>query len=210
MAKKHACKYNTKKGRCGKEAIGSVVCEQHRNRKCHICGKTAYMDCPWPGCKVRLCNSPACIDEHLNKIHEGRWPHNLADPKKERKNPREAREPDEKAYNCVNCEKEPPELVSITQGENGGKASFSYIECPHCKMRGPQQPSPELARKRWNDLPRGRPPIYQRIRKNALEFLDRELQAYVDSVDVEKSSVEDVVAVAKALEAATVAVDTWE
>jgi len=201
---KTTCRYKTKSGVCGNKTDNSWKCKEHKKLKCSNCKKSAYIDCPWPQCSKQFCRDPACLKKHIEDAHDGNWPK----IKHARRGQREAREKNANAAPCPYCE-QVADIVTWYPGEDSGKASHSYVECTNCKMRGPEKRTPEDAVTQWNSLPRSRPLVYERIRNNALEFLDRELQFYIDNVETGQATVDDLDAVAKALESATVAVDTW-
>lgn len=104
---------------------------------------------------------------------------------------------------CLYCNEK-----ATTAHPVGGDKKCYQVHCPKCGMVGPKAKTARLAGDRWNSLPKGRPPIYERIKSRCLDLIDKELAAY------EKVSggldANDCIAIAKMLEASTMCVDTWE
>ena len=67
------CKFSTYGHACGKETIGSDLCDKHAVEKCCSCGQPATHGCDF--CGQFVCGAPLC-DEcvgRTDKGHSGAW-----------------------------------------------------------------------------------------------------------------------------------------
>jgi len=94
-------------------------------------------------------------------------------------------------------------------GSKVGDSKYQ-VQCHECGLCGPFGRSLKNAVSNWNSIPRGRPEIYETIRTRALHLISEGLGVYEQALDSHKLTDHDCLAIAKMLEAATMAVDTWE
>jgi hypothetical protein len=204
------CKFKTRSGPCGTQTKKGWKCSIHKSALCAVCEAPAWQQCPWPRCNSNVCRDASCLVDHLKEKHEGKHPHDYSAHKK-RTGERVDRNPDKECRPCTHCESKEtiPNVVTVTPGQDGGVPSYHYVECSSCYMTGPRSKTSELARNHWNMLPRCRPQIYESLRNKALQLLESYLSG-LEKSKRRKPTTEEAIAIAKALESATVAVDTWE
>lgn len=190
---------------CGEITKGKKrKCPEHLKSKCSECESPAWISCGYEDCEAVLCRDPQCIQSHMDRVHGG------VEPKRgSRSESVEKQRVEVEASRCPHCNEKVG--FAITVKSVGKKSGYAYVICDRCLMQGPVSQTIQLAIKRWDGLPRGRPPIYERIRNSALALIDKELENYLEHYsDDSVNHSDDCLAIAKMLEAATMCVDTWE
>jgi hypothetical protein len=200
-----SCKWRYGDGTtCGTVNGKKLKCEEHRTLRCSECDSPAWRECAHPECEAVICRSPACMKAHLDSAHEGK-DHLLKTEAPERR-----AEIIHEADPCPVCAEEPHDRLLITWGNAGGHSRLQ-ISCAKCGTHGPVSKTISLAVTAWNKMPRGRPAAYESIRRRGLKLIDQMLTDIETAMyNGEPVSAEDGKAVAAMLEAATMAVDTWE
>ena len=187
---------------CGVESGRVQRCSSHLGRECSVCGSPAWRDCEHLSCEAVLCRSPACFAKHLQSAHEGNTP---AEPTVSAAPTEPEIQVAEEADPCPVCDD--PELSRVFVFESHqGTGGDVQVQCSGCGVAGPACKSSSLALTGWNRMPRGRPAVYESIRRRGLNIIARELESYEERGSLDAA---DCRAVAAMLESATMAVDTW-
>jgi uncharacterized protein YbaR (Trm112 family) len=205
------CHFRLKSGeKCGETTEGQKrKCEAHYDIPCSVCGKPAWITCQADGCDVVLCRK-GCQAKHVVQAHDGVVsPPKDPDPSPEAQ--QEAPEPvPVDALACPACEGEAhAETARKGRGKDHRKEVYQVV-CPKCRVAGPVADTLVRAVSLWDRLPRGRPAVYEGIRTRSLALIDKALKGIEKRAGKGDMLNDEAVAVAKLLEAATMAVDTWE
>ena len=198
----NTCFFRTKTGEtCGVKSGKKRKCTTHRGLRCDVCGKPAWKDCPVGKCPGVLCRNPACWSTHA-ELHGGEGAEST------KASPVDAGPehlPD--AELCPACaDSTVPRYVLPSQRGSGGRMQ---VQCSGCGICGPLARTVKLAVAGGDRMPRGRPAVYEGIRRRGLEIIEGALRGYAE-MDPATLAAEDCEAVARMLESATMAVDTWE